>query len=632
MSSTSTSPILNGNAPLENGQCAACGTENASDSRFCRQCGAALVGAPPLASVAENTNGNASGEAPVVTTATEAENGAPSGEATSPSVPEEIDARRAKQLLDRALHFAEIKDLPAAVLACRQSIALMPNVVAGHSLLGNLLERSGDTAGAISAYEKVLELAPNSSLERDNLARLRERETQTKDSGLFQFNEAELFGSADDSAEATVALGPEPAPEPTQKPEPAPVVAPVVPPVPVVAPVAAPVAVTVSDPVSASDSLLDDNRRATDRRKASIPVVAERRRQKDRRVPRPASLLAPPAPAAPVAAYTPVVSTPWQTKARPAYYTRGLPLVAATVLSLGFLAWARSSALSKSAVAPPTAPTQTIVDGPPPPPQNLENSTPNVPQKPAQATDANGFPINNKQPLVATRPATAPAPPVSNPAPNTPNPNSSTPARPSAPVSSPPARNVTPNFPSTSIAPAPIPKPAPVNGGIGPLPAPRISAPPAPAAPSTVLSPDFSGASSSGSSTGGTPIKTTGQGSSGYVKVTQGRIPPPSRPGQAARDDESRAASAARAGQNDRAINSLTNAINNSDPSEAGSRYQQRATLFLQQGDAQRAISDFQSAISAYQSQINNGEDVAQARAGLRTCQSGLRLALAQRR
>jgi hypothetical protein len=102
----------------------------------------------------------------------------------------------------------------------------------------------------------------------------------------------------------------------------------------------------------------------------------------------------------------------------------------------------------------------------------------------------------------------------------------------------------------------------------------------------------------------------------------------PQRPAARASDAERDAAAAARGGSTTQAIDGLTAAIN-ANSSDAGFRFQQRAQLFLGQGDYSRAADDFQSAISAYNDQIARGDQVASARAGLRAARSGLNLALA---
>lgn len=129
----------------------------------------------------------------------------------------------------------------------------------------------------------------------------------------------------------------------------------------------------------------------------------------------------------------------------------------------------------------------------------------------------------------------------------------------------------------------------------------------------------------------GSPLNPAGAGDRNYVRITQGRVGSstvPQRSSSQANESERGAANASRTGQSDQAINNLTAAIN-SDPGGAGYRYQQRATAFLDRGDYARAADDFQSAISAYNAQIERGEQVAAARAGLRTARSGLNAALA---
>src|SRR5262249_40579477 len=87
-------------------------------------------------------------------------------------IAEEIDARRARQPLDRALKLAEQGDLKSAILACRQAVALTPRSASGYSMLGLLLERNGDIQHAIEAYQKVVDISPGSVLERESLQRL----------------------------------------------------------------------------------------------------------------------------------------------------------------------------------------------------------------------------------------------------------------------------------------------------------------------------------------------------------------------------------------------------------------------------------------------------------------------------
>jgi tetratricopeptide (TPR) repeat protein len=107
--------------------------------------------------------------------------------------PAEVEMRRARQLLDRSFSLSERGDLAGAILACRQAISLVPDLAEAHSMLGLLLERTGDTKGAIEAYEETLLLAPDSLLERDSLQRLRAQMPQQSATPFFRFDDSELF-------------------------------------------------------------------------------------------------------------------------------------------------------------------------------------------------------------------------------------------------------------------------------------------------------------------------------------------------------------------------------------------------------------------------------------------------------
>ncbi len=353
-----------------------------------------------------------------------------------------------------------------------------------------------------------------------------------------------------------------------------------------------------------------------------------------------------------------------QVVSRPSFYARTLPLVGVALLSLGFLSWARERAVSQVVAPVPTelasVDNPTVIE----PPATVPGTTLPLPNTPAQSgeaalgSDAKGFPISNAPAVFQAPPASGAASPNAsapdnasgntgsnsnarsnnNSAPSTtarasnrgPNSNSGN-ARPRRAL--PPTRPV-PNFPGVSLAPAPIP-PASVrstiprvgtnqNGGGNNiiLPSPNIEMPAAPAPRQRVLPPTDNG------------LNPAGSPNRGYVRVTEGRVGNgvvPSQPSAVARENERAANDAARNGQNDQAISQLSQAIR-ADSDNAGFRYQQRATLFLQRGDYNRASDDFQSAISAYQAQIANGDDVAQARRGLSSARSGLTLALAGKR
>ena len=695
--------------------CSACNCANAVDSRFCRLCGAALTGAAESASpVATETQNAASNSLANSISASET---AAEGDFSSPA---DIDARRARQLLERAQDLTERGDATGAILACRQSIALAPTLASGYSMLGLLLERTGDAPHAIAAYEKATQLAPDNAPDRENLERLREKNQHQQTANLFHFDDEELFegtnvvstppANAKKSKKEAAPISVTPAAIPTATTAPvASVIAPaseisasevpatqspatelpateslrisaaapglpaaslyavetpvapaasatpasVAPasatpaPISIAATVAAPVvaAPVAAAPVAAPISVISE-RRATERRQSLVPVPQERRQSSERRdeltAPRSAARVSPltlPASGAP--------SNKWSNlRRRPSYFGRSLPLAGATVLSLGFLVWARSFAIARSISSealPPVVATGPLATDPIPtdpalaPNPNAPGAPPQLPPVGTNTPQNGGFPISNRPLVPATAPVTAPAAPPASVTPASAPPagtgNQGTAARPNSNANAAQRPNPapsTPDFPR-SIAPAPIPAPARPQGssgtgnnggGLG-LPAPVISAP-APASPPVAVLPPG----------GASPLNPAGAGGRGYVRITQGRVTTstlPQRPAAQAGADERSAARATGPGQSERAIERLSAAIN-TDPSDAAFRLQQRGQLFLDRGDYARAADDFQSAISAYNEQIARGEQVASARAGVRTARSGLNLALAGNR
>ena len=428
-----------------------------------------------------------------------------------------------------------------------------------------------------------------------------------------------------------------------------------------------------------------------DRRKNNVPVATERRRAPARvAVPLVAAPIQAPIPLATAPIVAPIIAKPltarasdniydldaglnasvppltpraaldldlpsgaktplWQqVTARPSFFARTLPVVAVALLSLGFLSWARGRAISKVVAPDPTALAQTNSPGAQDVSMPTGTTNPgalapanNAGIGSAPATDAAGVPISNA-------PATFTAPSAQNAsgsaatggnggagnnafgatarASNRANNNGNA----FAPRRGFPSPRPVPSFPNVSLAPAPIP-PASVRdlsaggqsgGGNIILPSPSIEMPSAPIQPQRVLPPTDNG------------LNPAGSPGRGYVRVTEGRVGAgvmPSQPGSVARENENNANASARSGQTDQAISQLSQAIR-ADSDNAGFRYQQRAMLFLQRGDYNRATDDFQSAISAYQTQISSGNNVAQAKSGLNSARSGLTLALAGKR
>lgn len=601
--------------------------------------------------------------------------------------PGEIDARRAQQLLERSASLAGRGDMGAALLATRQALALAPTNVEGHFLLARLLERERDFGGARAAYEKMVQLAPERADARDNLQRLSTYLEQSQGATRqFHFDSDELFGSKLTETMPVEATSDADSMEMLDQ-SMLPVVEARLPPTRLETPsenlVEMPVAAVAAAPAE----------RVEERRKNNIPVATERRRAPSlvaapliaTPIQAPTPIVAAPLIAKPLAARAsdniydldagPNASAPprtpraalnldmpgaaktplWQqVAARPSFFARTLPVVAVALLSLGFLSWARGRAVSKvvapdptalAQAASPTAQDVSMPSGTTNPgavaPANNNAANGNAPTK-----DAAGFPISNA-------PATFTAPNAQNApggAPNTAtgantgagNNAPSTTARASnrasnngnarAPRRSFPSPRPVPSFPSVSLAPAPIPPASARNqlpsaggqngGGNIILPSPSIEMPSAPIQRQRVLPPTDNG------------LNPAGAPGRGYVRVTEGRVGTgvmPSQPSNVARENENNANASARNGQTDQAISQLSQAIR-ADSDNAGFRYQQRAMLFLQRGDYNRASDDFQSAISAYQSQISRGDNVAQAKSGLNSARSGLTLALAGKR
>jgi hypothetical protein len=133
---------------------------------------------------------------------------------------------------------------------------------------------------------------------------------------------------------------------------------------------------------------------------------------------------------------------------------------------------------------------------------------------------------------------------------------------------------------------------------------------------------------------GGGPVNPGGSTRRGSVRVISRPSPAqaPARPENAARGAEDAARDDANSGRTGQAIGRTTTAINSSSDFDRAYRLQQRALLRLEAGDNSGAIADFQAAISAYNEQISRGTRVAEARRGISSSQSGLRLAQANSR
>ncbi len=525
----------------------------------------------------------------------------------------EIDHRRAKQLLDRALLLSERGDLAGAILASRQAVALTPSEPSGYSLLGLLHERAGDLEKAINSYEKVLQLAPQSTLERDSLDRLKSTLESENSSVLFHFDDNELFE------------------------EPAAIASPVVAAVEAPAQVAETASVTAKPiPQPVLNSAPSVQTALPDIKPLAMPAKVASGR----------SGLTP----------YPSLSRAQQPTLqllmrKPSFYFKGAPIVAATTVGLLFMAWAEGVSQNKYLQETlPGAPSRSMViktsnvgaDG-----ETQGDPMQGPVQSPQQAVNANGGGIFGQgnpgsSPTTSVVSPGAPAPRVSA------NGGSNGGSNATAPVS----RAAT----GVQALPPAIPQP---NGAVGgstgsvgsgstggsntletlPVMRPRVPVTEtvrpststvvqgtAPAAPAT----DTGGGNSGGNSSQGGMFNPS-TSPRGYIRIDPVRpvnpVTPAARPSNEARAAENAASRAAASGRTNEVVPSLNRAI---ERQATGYTYQRRAMAFMGNGDYSRAADDFQSAIAAYQDQIRQNQNVEDARNGIQTCKSGLNLALSR--
>jgi tetratricopeptide (TPR) repeat protein len=558
--------------------------------------------------------------------------------------PLEIDHRRAKQLLDRAMLLSERGDLAGAILAARQAVSLVSNEPSGYSVLGLLHERAGDLEKAIAAYEKVLHLAPHSTLERDSLDRLKSTLESENSSVLFHFDDNELF-------EEPPSL---PASEPAAATDP------------VAAKTAGPVAPALSSALPAP---------AATRPAGATSNVVTPSAPLGQSLPAPATLdpaLNSALAARPVAGPPSVLPLTMPAMAQrpslgllmrqPSFYFKGAPIVAATTLGLLFMGWAQGVSQSKYLEEMPVGPT---------PQAQTEVLTSRSDPQPGVSTAANGGNVTGVVPAPTAGSATAngggifgtgnannPAPPSTSVS-STTRTGSTTASGTTAGASSsarPASAGVTGSTGvsgSTGVQPLPpssagpvIPQPrgAGASGGsagpgaleaLPPLqPRRQPQEPVRPSAPSAQpASPsagDNSGANTAGSSTGG-GLFNPNSSPRGYIRIDPVRpsspVRPAARPGNEARAAENAASRAGAAGRTEDVVPNLTRSI---ERQPTGYGYQRRAMAFMEKGDYARAVDDFQSAISAYQDQIRQNQNVEDARNGIQACRSGQQLAMSR--
>ena len=87
-----------------------------------------------------------------------------------PKPPKEAD--RLRQLLDMAFWHNEVGNIPGAVLACEAALKVDPSSTSALSLLGCLYEKQGKDDKAIEAFERVVQLNPDSTADYEKLEHL----------------------------------------------------------------------------------------------------------------------------------------------------------------------------------------------------------------------------------------------------------------------------------------------------------------------------------------------------------------------------------------------------------------------------------------------------------------------------
>ncbi len=502
---------------------------------------------------------------------------------------------------------AERGDTSSAILACRQAISLVPNSSQSYSMLGLLLERSGDAPGAITAYEKVLELAPDSLLERESLGRLRATampRRNLRESAFADEEDEERMEdlptvpgqsglSASVPADATQADGVSQAmleavatrtvndafatPAPDFD----------------FTPVDAAAKISTTEAQSAASDAIVEAAKSHEAANASVQTASA------------ASTAAMPFPStaprsapsvfdagAPLLPPKEVpLTTAQKLRQRPSFYFRSLPLSGAASVSVLFLLWAY-------AVAPAPVANQVVSDIPP---QLVVEDLPPEPNavKPPQPNPAAG---TQATPPTATAPVAAP-PPVA-----------------AAPASPAVTTATAPETPTPPVAGQPAPPVAAQPGTVQP----RSTAPAVAPPPAVAETP--AGAASAG----GAPVNPAGTSDRSYVQVGPSGRSPMARPENNAAADEQAAGNDARSGRADSALERLSRSID-SGGSDVAFRLQQRAQMYMQSGDGARAVADFQAAINAYEAMISRGDRVSIARSGIQACRRGMQLAVSRR-
>ena len=126
--------------------CSACGVANSADSKFCKACGREITADAFPAFVP--------------------------GRQTAPPTADER-AEQIKRLLEMAFWHSDAGNDSAAIKAAQAALALDGSCITALSLLGCIFERTGQINFAIEAFERIVDMSPDSVADAEKLHALR---------------------------------------------------------------------------------------------------------------------------------------------------------------------------------------------------------------------------------------------------------------------------------------------------------------------------------------------------------------------------------------------------------------------------------------------------------------------------
>jgi tetratricopeptide (TPR) repeat protein len=133
--------------------CIDCGTKNPKESKFCRECGRKMLSMEDVVRLK-----------PIDSSQPQPHNIEP----VEPS----HESEEVRRLLDMAFWHNEAGHVNASMIACEAALALDPNSTSALSLLGCLYEKQGNPSKAIEAFERIIQLNPESVADFEKLQHL----------------------------------------------------------------------------------------------------------------------------------------------------------------------------------------------------------------------------------------------------------------------------------------------------------------------------------------------------------------------------------------------------------------------------------------------------------------------------